>query len=198
MLSFPLSPPVKARHIRWPALFNVTDITNSLSESHFKATMWVIVELSKFNTANWQASPLKYKVFDKCNFSTTKRGLWTAVFGLTRLITIFFYWIKERNKEKTIQVKVWNKKVFLYIGKASIKIFVSRTKVRLLFVSGSYVPLYFRLWDLMVELVLQISSFFIWVIFLLFSSILSELLFPRVVCLLFTSAWMQQDKFEYT
>ena len=46
-------------------------------------------ELLKVNTANWLAFPLKYK-----------KGLWTAVFGLTRLITIFFYWIKERNKEK--------------------------------------------------------------------------------------------------
>ena len=33
---------------------------------------------------------------------------------------------------------------------------------------------------------------------LLFSSILSELFFPLLICLLFTSAWIQQDKSEYT
>ena len=52
-------------------LFNLTDITNSLAEPHFKATKWVLGELLKFNTANWVAFPLKYKVFDKYN--TTKK-----------------------------------------------------------------------------------------------------------------------------
>ena len=47
-----------------PTLFNVTDITNSLAEPHFKATRWVIGELLKVNTANWLAFPLKYEVFD--------------------------------------------------------------------------------------------------------------------------------------
>ena len=56
-----------------PTLFNVTDITNSLAEPHFKATKWVIGELLKVNTANWQAFPLKYKVFDKYNASATKK-----------------------------------------------------------------------------------------------------------------------------
>ena len=41
----------------WLMLFNITDITNSLAESRFKATRWVIGELLKFNTANWLASP---------------------------------------------------------------------------------------------------------------------------------------------
>ena len=36
-----------------PTLFNVTDITNSLAEPHFKATRWVIGELLKVNIANW-------------------------------------------------------------------------------------------------------------------------------------------------
>ena len=48
-------------------LFNITDITNSLAEPHFKATRWVLGELSKFNTANWLAFP----IFDKNN--TTKK-----------------------------------------------------------------------------------------------------------------------------
>ena len=74
-----------------PTLFNITDITNSLGEPHFKATRWVIGESLKFNTANWSAFPLKYKAFDKYNTSTPKKGLWTAVFGSTRLITILFY-----------------------------------------------------------------------------------------------------------
>ena len=50
------------------------------------------------------------------------------MFDLTGLITIFFYCIKERNKEnKTIQVKVRSEKVFLYPGRASTKISVSWT-----------------------------------------------------------------------
>ena len=111
-----------------PTLFNVTDITNSLAEPHFKSTRWVIRELLKVNMANWKAFPLKYKVFDKYNASaTTRKGLWTAMFGLTRLIIIFFYWIKERNKEKkTFQVKVRSEKVFL--GRTSIKISISQTR----------------------------------------------------------------------
>ena len=99
-----------------PTLFNITDITNSLAEPHFKATGRVIGELLKVITANWLAFPLKYWIFDKYNTSTTKKGLWNAVFGLTRLITIFFYWIRERDRKKTIQVKVRSKKVFLLNG----------------------------------------------------------------------------------
>ena len=49
-----------------PTLFNVTDITNSVAEPHFKDTRWVIGELLKFNTANWLAFP------DKYNTLTTK------------------------------------------------------------------------------------------------------------------------------
>ena len=56
-----------------PTLFNITDITNSLAEPHFKATRWVIGELLKFNTANWLAFPLKFKAFDKYNTSTKKK-----------------------------------------------------------------------------------------------------------------------------
>ena len=55
-----------------PTLFYITDITYSLAEPHFKATRWVIDELLKFNTANWLASPLKYKAFSKYNSLTTK------------------------------------------------------------------------------------------------------------------------------
>ena len=54
-------------------LFNITDITNSLAEPHFKVTRWVLGELLKFNTANWLAFPLKYKAFDEYNTSTTKK-----------------------------------------------------------------------------------------------------------------------------
>ena len=48
-------------------LFDITDITNSLAEPHFKATRRVLGELLKFNTAKWVAFPHKYKVFDKYN-----------------------------------------------------------------------------------------------------------------------------------
>ena len=54
-------------------LFNITDITNSFAEPHFKATRWVLGELLNFNTANWLAFPLKYNSFDKYNTSTTKK-----------------------------------------------------------------------------------------------------------------------------
>ena len=54
-------------------LFNIADITNSLAEPHFKTTRWVLGELLKFNTTNWQAFPLKYNAFDKFNTSTTKK-----------------------------------------------------------------------------------------------------------------------------
>ena len=56
-----------------PTLSNVTDITNSLAQPHFKATRWVIGELLKVNTANWLAFPLEYEVFDKYNASATKK-----------------------------------------------------------------------------------------------------------------------------
>ena len=56
-----------------PTLLNVTDIINSLAESYFKATMWVIGELLKVNTANWLAFHLKYNVFDEYNASATKK-----------------------------------------------------------------------------------------------------------------------------
>ena len=54
-------------------LFNITDITNSQAEPHFKATRWILGKLLKFNTANWLAFPLKYKAFKKYNTSTTKK-----------------------------------------------------------------------------------------------------------------------------
>ena len=41
------------------SLFNVTDITSSLAEPHFKATRWIIGELLKVNTANWLAFSFK-------------------------------------------------------------------------------------------------------------------------------------------
>ena len=56
-----------------PTLFNITDITNSLAEPHFKTSRWVIGELLKFHTANWLAFPLKCKAFDKYNTSLTKK-----------------------------------------------------------------------------------------------------------------------------
>ena len=48
-----------------PTLFNITDITNSLAEQHFKVTRWVLGKSLEFNTGNWLAFPLKYKAFDK-------------------------------------------------------------------------------------------------------------------------------------
>ena len=91
-----------------PTLFNITDITNSRAEPHFKATRWVLGLLLKFNTANWLASPFKYKAFGKYNTSITKHS---RVWVYKIKITIFFYWTK-RKKQETIQVKARSEKVF--------------------------------------------------------------------------------------
>ena len=90
------------------------------------------------------------------------------MFELTGLITIFFYCIKERNKEnKNNQVKVRSEKVFLYPVGASTKISVSWTKPLikyLLMAEGEKVvrerltrSAFLQTMDLMAELVLQIS-----------------------------------------
>ena len=56
-------------------LFSVSDITNSLAEPHFKANRRVVGELLKVSIANWLVFPLKYKVLDKYNSSTKRKGL---------------------------------------------------------------------------------------------------------------------------
>ena len=97
-----------------PTLFNITDITNSLAEPHFKATRWFIGELLKFNTANWQAFPLKYKSFDKYNTLTTKEDSELPCLGQQDLNN--YYLLNKRKKQKTIQVRARSKKVFLLNG----------------------------------------------------------------------------------
>ena len=37
--------------------------------------IYILGNFLKFNTANWQVFPLKYKFFDKYNTSTTKKTL---------------------------------------------------------------------------------------------------------------------------
>ena len=69
--SFPPSPPVKAGCIggQWFAnAIRYYRYHQPLFEPHFNATSWVIGELLKFNSANWWAFPLEYKVFNKYNY----------------------------------------------------------------------------------------------------------------------------------
>ena len=91
-------------------LFNITDITNSLAEPHFKATRWVLGELLKY------------------------------------CLLVFS----------------------------------------------------FRLWDLMAEPVLQLSRVSLGEYSLFLSPLSYQIYSFPVICLLFTSAWIQQDKFGYT
>ncbi len=72
-------------------LFNVTDITNSQAEPHFKATGRVISEMLIVNAANWVAFPTQIQGLRQIQFFQNKKVLRTAVFWLTRLTTIFFY-----------------------------------------------------------------------------------------------------------
>ena len=114
-----------------PTLFNVTDITNSLAEPHIKATRWVIGELLKVNAANRLAFPLKYKVFDKKNTSktTTKTKTLNCRVWFNKINkNIFLLNKRKKQRKKTIEVKVRSEKVFLYLGRASIEIFISRTR----------------------------------------------------------------------
>ena len=74
-----------------PTLSNITDITNSIVEPHFKVTRWVIGELLKFNTANWIAFPIEYKAFEKYNIRLQKKTLNCRVWVNKIKITILFY-----------------------------------------------------------------------------------------------------------
>ena len=130
-------------------LFNITDITNSLAEPHFKATRWVLGEFLKFNTPHWLAFPLKYKAFDKYNTSTTtkKRTLNCRV------------WVTKINNNILLLNKRKKRKKKNNSGKSQEWESLSSKwrKVRIQFVSR-YGPLSFRLWDSMTEPVLEISS----------------------------------------
>ena len=99
-----------------PILFNITDITNSLAEPHFKATRWVIGELLKVNTANWLAFHLKYKVFDKYNTSTTKKRTLNCHVWVNKINNNILWLNKRKKQRKAIQVKARSKKVFLLNG----------------------------------------------------------------------------------
>ena len=126
--SFLPSPPVNAVAVVCRTLFNITDTTNSLVEPHFKATRWVIGKSLKVNTANWLTFPLKYKVFNKYNISTTKRTLNCHVWVNKINNNILLLIKRQKTKKKSIQVKVRSEKVFLYLGGASTKISVSRMR----------------------------------------------------------------------
>ena len=100
-------------------IWTVTDTTNSRTEAQFKATGWVISEILIVNAAHWPAFPPQIQGLRQIQFFIIKEWFWTIVFGLTRLIKKFFYYIKERNNEnKAIQVQVRSKKVFLYSQKS--------------------------------------------------------------------------------
>ena len=65
---------------------------------------------------------------DKYNFSTTKRTRNCRVW-VNKINNNILLLNKRKKQKKTIQVKVRSEKIFLYLGGASTKIFVSRTKL---------------------------------------------------------------------
>ncbi len=80
-------------------LCSITDITNSLGEPYFKATRRVIGESFSVNTANWQAFPLKYEVFDKYNSSATKERTLNCRFGVNK-INNYILLLNKRKKQR--------------------------------------------------------------------------------------------------
>ena len=132
--SFPPSPPVNAGHRRWlwsAECYLVSQISPAPKWDHILKLLGELeVKHQELKQLTDQLSPSNTRSSTN-TILPQQKGLWTAVFGLTRLITIFFYWIKKetkKNKEKTIQVKFRSEKVFLYLGGASTKISVSQSK----------------------------------------------------------------------
>ena len=65
-----------------PTVFNVTDITNSLAEPHVKAPRWLIGELLKVNTINWQNFPPQIRDLRRIQFfHNKKKGTELLCFG---------------------------------------------------------------------------------------------------------------------
>ena len=164
-----------------PMLFNITDITNSRAETHFKATKWDIGELLKFSTANWLAFPSN---------------------------TI----LSQQKKKQTLNCRVWVNKInnnILLLNKRknpppkkTTKNNSGKSQARESFLNGGrwkYCSSAVDTVSFPSDIGIQNLKFIIRGIFpLLFSSILSEPFFPPVICLLFTLAWIQQNKIEYT
>ena len=70
----------------------------------------------KFNTANGQASPLKYKAFDKYYTSTTTKMTLNCRFWVKKINNNILL-LNKRKKQKTIQIKARSEKVFLLNGR---------------------------------------------------------------------------------
>ena len=83
-----------------PTLSNITDITNSLAEPHFKATRWVIGKLLKFKTSS---PPSNTMPSANTILRQQKKTLNCRVWVNKIKITIFFY-LTKRKKQETIQV----------------------------------------------------------------------------------------------
>ena len=81
-------------------LFNVTDITNSLDEPHFKATRWVIGELLKVNTANWLAFPSNTRPSTNTIFPQQKKGTLNCHVWVNKINNNILLLNKRKNKEK--------------------------------------------------------------------------------------------------
>ena len=105
-------------------LFNVTDITSSLAEPHFKATRRLLGELLKVNTATLSFPP-QIQGLRQIQFFHNKKMTLNCRVCLNKIND------NKRNREKTIQIKVRSEKVFLYLGGDSTKIFVTRTRSHL-------------------------------------------------------------------
>ena len=105
-----------------------THITNFLAEPSFKATRWVIGELLKFYTANWQAFPSNTRsstntILLQQNMTLNCRVLVDKI--NSNIILLNKRNKKEKRRKKNNSGKNRSEKVFLYLGG---EISVSRTR----------------------------------------------------------------------
>ena len=96
-----------------PTLFNITDITNSLAEPHFKVTMRVKGELLKVNTR--KLSPSNTRPSTNTILPQQKRTLNLNCRVWVNKINNNILLLNKRKKQPppTIQVKARSEKVFL-------------------------------------------------------------------------------------
>ena len=94
-------------------LFNITDITYSLAEPHFKATRWVISESLKFNTANRPAFPPQIQCLRQIQYFYNKKRTLNCRVWVNKINNNILLLNKIKKQKKTILVKARSDKVFL-------------------------------------------------------------------------------------
>ena len=134
-----------------------------------------------------QLPPPQIQGLRQIQYLNNKRRFWTAVFGSINNNILLLNKRKKQNKNNS--GKSHERKSFLLNG-GRWKYSSSAWYVRSAFLQTLGFNGRARILNL---------KFIIRGIFpLLFISLLSELFFPSIICLLFTSAWIQQEKFKYT